>query len=200
MLLSSVSTRIILNGVPDQCICHGRGLRQGDPLSPLLFVLAMKVLNSLFGQTEECNLFTSLHALAIRFIVSLYADDLMVFLTPNEADVRLACAIMEFFADALGLRTNIAKCQFGPIRCSNDQVAQVQQCFPCQVISFPFCNLGVPLSTHKLKKDDLMPLVNAVADRLPSWKSGLMSKVGRTTLFKSTLMSLHDRGLPCQRS
>jgi Na+/glutamate symporter len=55
------------------------------------------------------------------------------------------------------------------------------------VITFSFCYIGVPLSTHMLKKDNLMPLVNAVVDRLSRWKSGLMSKVGHTTLVKSTM-------------
>jgi hypothetical protein len=41
------------------------------------------------------------------------------------------------------------------------------------------------LSTHMLTKDHLMPLVDAMADRLPCWKSGLMLKVGRTELAKS---------------
>ena len=37
LILSSASTRVILNGSPGRRICHARGLRQGDPLSPLLF-------------------------------------------------------------------------------------------------------------------------------------------------------------------
>jgi hypothetical protein len=71
MLFSSASTRIILNGLRGQRICHERGLRQGDPLSPLLFVLAMEVLNSLFHWAEQRNLFMSLCTLSICSRVSV---------------------------------------------------------------------------------------------------------------------------------
>jgi hypothetical protein len=55
-ILSSASTRIILNGQPGDQIRHRRGLRQGDPLSPMLFVLVMDVLNSLFCKARELGL------------------------------------------------------------------------------------------------------------------------------------------------
>jgi hypothetical protein len=72
-LLSMASTRIILNGQPGQRICHVRGLRQGDPLSLLLFVLVMEVLNGLFHRADLNRLFTPLYAPSIKFYLSLYA-------------------------------------------------------------------------------------------------------------------------------
>ena len=51
-LLKSSSTQVILNGEPGEFIYHQRGLRQGDPLSPILFILVMDVLNSLFAKAE----------------------------------------------------------------------------------------------------------------------------------------------------
>jgi hypothetical protein len=135
-------------------------------LSLLLFVLAMEVLNVLFRCADERALFMSL-----RHWLSSSCPCTQMILSCSLPHASRTCAtaraIMEFFADASGLRTNVAKCQFVPIRCTEVQVAEVEHWFPCRVINFPFRYLGVPLSTHRLTKDHLMPLVDAVADRLP---------------------------------
>ena len=55
-ILMSSSTRVLVNGEPEELICHQRGLRQGDPLSPMLFILVMDVLNSLIKKASEQNL------------------------------------------------------------------------------------------------------------------------------------------------
>jgi hypothetical protein len=59
-LLASSSTRILLNGVPGDYIAHQRGLQQGDPLSPLLFILVMDTLNLLIQRASDEGLLHSL--------------------------------------------------------------------------------------------------------------------------------------------
>jgi hypothetical protein len=52
-LLSTASTKVVVNGRPGRQIAHARGLRQGDPISPMLFVLVMEVLNSLIREADR---------------------------------------------------------------------------------------------------------------------------------------------------
>jgi hypothetical protein len=185
-----VSTKILVNSHPGRRICHARGLRQGDPLSLLLFVIAMEALNAIFHQADADGLFTSLHASTIRYSLSLYADDLVFFVAPCAADFIMVKAIMNTFAQTSGLHTNVSKCQITHIRCTEDQVTMVMQWFPAQLVRFPCKYLGVPLLVYALKKCDLMPLVDAGADCLPSWKAKLMNKFGRTLLTKVTLSDM----------
>lgn len=52
-MLRTASTKVLVNGRPGERILHARGLRQGDPLSPLLFVLVMEVLNALINEADR---------------------------------------------------------------------------------------------------------------------------------------------------
>lgn len=190
ILLSSANTKILLKGNAGKRICHGRGLRQGDPLSPMLFVLVMEALNALIRKADDLGLFNSLDVPTIKSRASLYADDLAVFFRPKQEDLRLMSVILDLFAAASGLHTNVNKCQVSPIRCTEEDLAAVLEHFPCQVAQFPCKYLGIPLLIYKLSKADLQPLIDTIADRLPTWKAGLLNRSGRVLLTKVTLTAI----------
>lgn len=85
--LGSASTKVLLNGRPGRRICHARGLRQGDPLSPMLFVLAIDVLNRLLQWLDANSFFSPLNVRAIPCHASFYADDLVLFVVPSGRDL-----------------------------------------------------------------------------------------------------------------
>jgi hypothetical protein len=63
----------------------------------------------------------------------MYADNLVIFIAPTEQDFLLVRDILEIFAGASGLHTNLGKCQIMPIQCSRGQVELTKQLFPCQL-------------------------------------------------------------------
>jgi hypothetical protein len=59
--LSTANTKVLINGFPGEQIFHARGLRQGDPISPQLFILVMDVLTAIFCRAEEAHIFEPLN-------------------------------------------------------------------------------------------------------------------------------------------
>lgn len=183
ILLSTASTKVLVNGITGRRISHARGLRQGDPISPMLFVIVMEVLNSLFREADRRHALQPLPGHAITHRVSLYADDLVLLVAPNAADLDCVLQILNLFAGASGLVTNVDKCVATPIRCS-EEMEFVQQAFPCMVVPFPCKYLGVPLSLRRLKRAEEQPLVDSVAARIPTWKAGMLTNAGRLLLSR----------------
>jgi hypothetical protein len=189
-LLSTANTKILLNGMIGERICHARGLRQGDPLSPMLFLLVMEVLSTLICKVDAYSLWHSLGVSAISHRASLYADDFILFISPMQQDLRLACSILSLLEKALGLAYNLTKCQMAPTRCGTEQLALALMKFPRDVVPFPSKYLGIPLSIAKLPKVAFPAMVDQVADRLPTWKGRLLRHSRRLILFKTILQAM----------
>jgi hypothetical protein len=178
-LLTTSSTQILLNGVPRDFINHQRGLRQGDPLSPMLFIIVMDALNLLISKAAEAGLLQPLSSRSIQHRVSLYANDVILFLRPSESDIALTRRILHLFGNVVGLKTNIHKSSVVPIQCGDDEIASMHSLLPCRMENFPINYLGQPLSIYKLKRVQLQPLIDRLADLLLGWRADLMTRIGR---------------------
>lgn len=167
-----------------------RGLRQGDPLSPLLFVIVMDVLNSLLIEADRRGSLSPLPGDVIKHRASVYADDLVIFARPTTTDFVCIRQILELFAGASGLQCNLDKCTITPIRCTQAEINEVLSVFPCRTQEFPTSYLGAPLALTRLSRAQEQRFVDAVAARIPTWKAGLLTMAGRATLTQSTLSAI----------
>ena len=179
MLLSNASTKILVNGNVGRRICHARSLRQGDPLSPMLFILVMDVLGYLILKAEEEGLLQPLATRSLQHRVSLYADDAVIFLRPAARDINTTLDILHWFGEASGLRNNAQKSSVFPIRCADQELAVLQELLPCEISNFPCKYLGLPLTLKKLTKEQVQPLIDRISNQLPGWKADLMTRAGR---------------------
>jgi hypothetical protein len=189
IVLSSASTKIMLNGRPGHRICHARGLRQGDPLSPMLFVLAMEVFNNLLRWVEQTGRLTPVVGI-VGSRLYLYADDLVMFLKPLHHDLQAVKASLSIFGRASGLFANLEKSTATPIHCAVADLDRVRQVLACAIEGFPCRYLGVQLTVHRLRRSEEQSLIDKVAARIPGWKGSLLNVAGRTALVMATMSAI----------
>lgn len=75
----------------------------------MLFILVMDVLNWLVTRAAEAGLLKPLSRRPIQHRISLYADDVALFIQPAASDMSLTLRMLQLFGDASGLKTNVQK-------------------------------------------------------------------------------------------
>jgi hypothetical protein len=122
--------------------------------------------------------FKQLGAQSLPHRAYLYADGIILFVSPTTSDLCLVTGILKLFEGASGLSCNTAKCQLAPVRCSDEEVQTILDNFPGHLVGFSVTYLGILLSVGKLPKAVFHPLVDKMADRLPSARVGLCTTAG----------------------
>jgi hypothetical protein len=95
--------------------------------------------------------------------ISMYADDVVIFMSPSAADISVTLSILDLFGKASGLHNNEKKSNVFPIQCSADDLMLVQNLLPFERSDFPCKYLGIPLSLHKLTKEQIQSIIDKVA-------------------------------------
>ena len=121
--ISKVKFFILINGSPKDFFGSSRGLRQGDPLSPLLFVIVMEVLNRLLDGVVlvgHISGFTIGPRYHIPLMVShlLFADDTLIFNDTLPSQIGKLRDILSSFEAVSSLHISLAKSDwFQLVRC-----------------------------------------------------------------------------------
>jgi hypothetical protein len=127
----------------------------------------MDVLGHMISKAEIEGLPMPLSRRSLQHRISIYADDMVLFLRPEAEDISLTMGILNLFGEVTGLKTNLQKSSVLPIRCGETDLATVQNLLPCELASFACKYLGLPLSLKKLTKDQVQPIIDRIADQLP---------------------------------
>ena len=192
--ISTMKFSILINGSPSDFFQSSRGLRQGDPLSPYLFVIVMEAFSCLLrraisggflsgwrarGRSEEGILISHL----------LFADDMLVFCEESLDQMTYLSWPLMWFEVCSGLKINLEKSELIPVSRVHDTKVLALE-LGCKVGGLPSCYLGLPLGAPFKS----MVLWDGVEERfrrrLAMWKRQYVSKGGRLTLIQSTLSSM----------
>ena len=105
--ISTPTYSLHLNGEDCDTFEGGRGLRQGDPLSPLLFVMVMEYLSRLFIKaSKEKGFKTHPHCRNTNLMHLIYVDDLIVFSAADPVIVKIIMEAFGNFSKSTGLYAN----------------------------------------------------------------------------------------------
>lgn len=124
MIFNSGTSSILPNGIPGMVFHCKRGVRQGDPLSPLLFVLAADILQSLINQAMN-QVFLNLPlatSAGSDFPIIQYADDTLIILEACETQLSHLKGILDSFALSSSLKVNFSKSVMVPINIAEERL------------------------------------------------------------------------------
>ena len=106
MFYNNIQSCVIVNGHLSEWFNLERGCRQGDPLSPYLFILCAEILAILVRNDKNIN---GIKMNNTMFVISQYADDTSFLLDGTERSLKHCMRILKLYASASGLYINIEK-------------------------------------------------------------------------------------------
>jgi hypothetical protein len=178
-----------VNGSPNGFFSSSRGLRQGDPLSPLLFVFVMEALSKMISAAVHGGLLQGFTVGNVSFSHLLFADDTLIFCSAVPSQIHYLRTVFLLFEAASGLKVNLAKSVLIPVG-NVEHVDSLAGILGCGVELLPVKYLGLPLGASYKAKHIWDGVLEKMEYRLASWKQMYLSKGGRITLIKSTLANL----------
>ncbi|KAJ0535599.1 putative RNA-directed DNA polymerase [Helianthus annuus] len=183
---------VLVNGSPSGEFAYKRGLRQGDPLSPFLFILAMQVLDVFMKRAVNVGLFHGFHSPNGGPIIShlCYADDVLFIGEWSKHNVVSLKHLLRCLYLVTGLKVNLNKCKLFGVGVGEDETRAMAEILNCGVGSFPFVYLGVPIGANMKRAVHWQPVIDKFIKKLSAWKAKTLSFAGRVTLAKSVLGSL----------
>ncbi|GJT88668.1 RNA-directed DNA polymerase, eukaryota [Tanacetum coccineum] len=189
--LRSSRGSILINGSPTKEFQFFRGLKQGDPLSPFLFILVMESLHISFQRVVDAGLFNGINlSSTVNLSHLFYADDAIFIGQWNELNIDTLVRVLECFFRASGLRINMSKSKIMGVNVEDAKVKIAANKLGCLVLKTPFTYLGTKVGENMHRKHAWNEVVEKVLSRLSRWKLKTLSIGGRFTLLKSVLGSM----------
>ncbi|XP_071738800.1 uncharacterized protein [Rutidosis leptorrhynchoides] len=152
--LRSASISVLVNGSPTREFNLQKGIRQGDPLSPYLFIIASEGLNILVNIAVRDGLVRGVGIGDNRIRIShlQFADDTIFFGEWNNRNVSNVHKTLACFEKVSGLKINMSKSLLYGIGIPQADIVSMALKFGCEIGKMPFTYLGMPIGQKSHKK------------------------------------------------
>ena len=188
----STNFTIGYNGMVHGYFKGNRGLRQGDPLSPYLFVIAMNVLSIMLNRAAAEMKIKYHHKCSSSRLTHLcFADDLLIFIDGSIDSVQNVLQVLKEFELRSGLAVSVQKSSFFSSGLTQQEVDTIKAStgMPNGILR-PVRYLGVPLCTKKLTIANCEVLIQQVKAKFNSWTVKTLSFAGRLLLIKTVIAGI----------
>lgn len=185
---------IALNGGTHGFIHGKRGLRQGDPMSPTLFIICMEYFSRLLAaRTQDPSSDFRYHPKCIGNNLThlIFADDLLLFGHGDPNSMGILAKALEDFGSISGLRVSKPKSQVFLCGVANYPKQQILDAIGFVESKLPTNYLGLPLASVKLEAVHFNPLYEAIDGYIKKWANKNLSMAGRIELIKSVLEGIN---------
>lgn len=200
--ISSVTYYILYNDFPTKRFVPTRGLRQGDPISPFLFLICAEGLSSLLRDAEMNK---AIHGVKLGRNVPpisqlFFADDSLLFTRASEADADAILDILESYELASGQKINLEKSEVSFSRnVSPNMQNMLQSKLTFTAVEGHDKYLGLPTYLDRSKKVVFQTIEDRVWKKVKGWKERTLSQAGREVLIKSIAQSIPTYAMQCFR-
>ena len=180
LLYANPTARILTNQMLSTKFNLSRGCRQGCPLSPLLFALAIEPL------AQSVRLHPEIYGYETRETenkISLYADDVLLYITKPEISILNLLNLITEFGSFSGYSINWNKSELMPIMVNNLHILQQ---YPFKIAKEKIKYLGIHVTKRydSLFKSNFPPLLNKLNKNILYWKTLPISMLGRINAIK----------------
>ena len=198
--ISTVTYSFLINGAPRGKVTPSRGIRQGDPLSPYIFILCSEVLSGLCNRAQSEG---SLQGISVargspRLNHLLFADDTMFFIRASKESSEALKRILTQYEEASGQCINTDKSSITFSKRTPSLLKDtVKDNLSVQNEGGTGKYLGLPELFGRKKRDLFASIVDRIKQKAAGWSNRFLSTAGKMTMLRSVLSPIPSFAMTC---
>ena len=198
--VTTVQYAILINGSPTPFFTPNRGLRQGDPLSPYLFLFCANILSLALLKEEGLGNIRGIGVgrNGLSFTHLLFADDSLFFFQIDESSLSNLKRTILWYCSISGQAINFNKFD---LFCFPNTPQEVQEAtassLQVNLVQYPTKYLGINFKLRGRRVEDYQDVIDRVQGKLQGWKAKLLSQAGRATLIAFVLQAMPLYSFSC---
>jgi hypothetical protein len=201
-LVTTISFSVLFNGDHLDGFSPSRGIRQGDPISPYLFLLAAEGLSCLLKSRVESLSLNGIKVAPSALMVChlLFADDSLLFFKATRDSAQEINDILQIYCSVSGQQVNLDKSSIHFAKgCQESSRQEIMDCLDIHNVTLSERYLGMPSDVGTSVSGAFKYLKDRVWKRVQGWLELLLSMAGKEVLIKAVAQAIPTYSMACFR-